>query len=147
MAEKLIKKRSSMKAKLTNFNNYLDNLSKTNSLSKLQRIELEGRYSKFDALYEVFDELQTEIELLSDETDEAYSARTQFEELYHSLAARARGMLADAATAEGIRESAGFVTGSEDSVSAMVRVVSSDGEKHEARMLLDNENKMGCSVW
>ncbi|XP_072944068.1 uncharacterized protein [Epargyreus clarus] len=117
MAEKLIKKRSSMKAKLTNFNNYLDNLSKTNSLSKLQRIELEGRYSKFDALYEVFDELQTEIELLSDETDEAYSARTQFEELYHSLAARARGMLADAATAEGIRESAGFVTGSEDSVS------------------------------
>lgn len=117
MAEKLIKKRSSMKAKLTNFSNYLDILSSCSSLSKLQRIELEGRYSKFDALYGTFDELQTEIELLSDETDEAYAARAQFEEQYHSLAALARSMLADAVSAEATHESVGFVAGSEDSAS------------------------------
>lgn len=114
MADKLTKKRSSMKAKLTNFGNYLDNFENISSLSKMQHIELESRFAKFDALYSDFDELQTEIEILSDSTVDAYSARAQFEEQYYALVSRARILLAG--KGEERHDSAGFVAGSEDSI-------------------------------
>ncbi|CAH0715181.1 unnamed protein product, partial [Brenthis ino] len=113
MADKLIKKRSSMKAKLTTFSNYLDVLKSCDNLSTLQRLELDSRYSKFDALYAEFDDLQTEIELLSEKPEEAYTVRAQFEEQYYALAALARSLLSGN---EKPRDSAGFVTGSEDSM-------------------------------
>lgn len=85
-----------MKAKLTNFCNYLSVLISCESLSDLQKLELEGRLSKFDALYGEFDDLQLEIEVLSDKPDEAYAERAKFEERYHALAAQARSLLVNA---------------------------------------------------
>ncbi|XP_059061027.1 uncharacterized protein LOC131853955 isoform X2 [Achroia grisella] len=106
---KLIKKRSSLKAKLTTFTNYLDIVSSCQSLSELQRLELQSRFAKIDALYEDFDNLQTEIESLDTsvaKVEEAYVARQQFEDLYHPLVARARSLLASVAPSEQIFECA-----------------------------------------
>lgn len=90
----LIKKRSAMKAKLTNFSNHLNILTSNKTISDLQRIDLEGRFSKFDALYVEFDNLQLEIEVQSDTPEAEYAERAQFEERYHGLAAQARSLLA-----------------------------------------------------
>ncbi|XP_059053098.1 uncharacterized protein LOC131847536 isoform X2 [Achroia grisella] len=136
---KLIKKRSSLKAKLTTFTNYLDIVSSCQSLSELQRLELQSRFAKIDALYEDFDNLQTEIESLDTsvaKVEEAYVARQQFEDLYHPLVARARSLLASVAPSEQIFECA--VSGGAASMQALVRVVSNSGERHDARVLLDN---------
>nr|XP_049699603.1 uncharacterized protein LOC126053427 isoform X4 [Helicoverpa armigera] len=92
----LIRKRSAIKAKLTNFCNHVNVLMSCDSLSSLQRIELEGRLRKFDALYDDFDNLQLEIEVLSDKPDEAYGERAKFEERYHAVAAQARSLLISA---------------------------------------------------
>ncbi|XP_028156856.1 uncharacterized protein LOC114350305 isoform X9 [Ostrinia furnacalis] len=96
----LIKKRSAMKAKLTHFNNHLNSLGSTNKLSDMQRIDLEGRFSKFDALYADFDALQLDIEVQSDAPDSEYEERAQFEERYHALAAQARSLLASAGSGD-----------------------------------------------
>ncbi|XP_035457052.2 uncharacterized protein LOC118280784 [Spodoptera frugiperda] len=93
MADKLVKRRSSMKAKLTTFSAYLNVLKSCDNLSNLQIIELETRFDKFNALYTEFDELQTEIEVSSDKPDEAYATRDQFEQQYYSLVALARSLL------------------------------------------------------
>lgn len=93
---KLIKKRSSLKAKLTIFKNYLSGLYSCTSLSPLQCRELDGRLNKFDALYDEFDDLQTEIEMLSDKPDaEMFAERVEFEDQYHAQVALARSLLAD----------------------------------------------------
>ncbi|XP_047038038.1 uncharacterized protein LOC124643201 [Helicoverpa zea] len=130
----LIRKRSAIKAKLTNFCNHVNVLMSCDSLSSLQRIELEGRLRKFDALYDEFDNLQLEIEVLSDKPDEAYGERAKFEERYHAVAAQARSLLISAdAGVDG-----GSVAGSADKSTALVTVVSTRGEKFDARILLDN---------
>ncbi|XP_059053100.1 uncharacterized protein LOC131847536 isoform X3 [Achroia grisella] len=120
---KLIKKRSSLKAKLTTFTNYLDIVSSCQSLSELQRLELQSRFAKIDALYEDFDNLQTEIESLDTsvaKVEEAYVARQQFEDLYHPLVARARSLLASVAPSEQIFECA--VSGGAASMQAVKAV-------------------------
>ena len=58
---------------------------------KLFRLELESRLRKFEVTYDDFDKLQVEIEVLSDDPDEAYAERAKFEDRYHALAAQAQG--------------------------------------------------------
>uniref|UniRef100_A0A2H1WXA5 SFRICE_040349 n=1 Tax=Spodoptera frugiperda TaxID=7108 RepID=A0A2H1WXA5_SPOFR len=93
MADKLVKRRSSMRAKLTIFSTYLNVLNSCDNLSNLQIIELEARFDKFNALYTEFDKLQTEIEVSSDNPEEAYATRDEFEQPYYSLVALARSLL------------------------------------------------------
>ncbi|XP_045449127.1 uncharacterized protein LOC123657649 [Melitaea cinxia] len=118
MADKLIKRRSSMKAKLTSFSNYLEVVKSCEILSELQIIELESRFDKYNALYSEYDELQTEIETLADKPEEAYAMRTQFEEQYYALLAVARSLLNKGSKR---RDSAGFVTGSEASMTGRTK--------------------------
>ncbi|XP_026734778.1 uncharacterized protein LOC113498834 isoform X1 [Trichoplusia ni] len=114
MADILIRRRGSMKAKLTNFSKYLSVLESNDELSDLQVLDLESRLSKFEKLYGEFDTLQTEIELLSDNPDDAHADRFKFEEMYHNLIATARKVIT---TEQGQRRqeqtSAGSVSGSE----------------------------------
>ncbi|XP_050551759.1 uncharacterized protein LOC118279021 isoform X5 [Spodoptera frugiperda] len=91
--DKLVKQRSGIKAKLTNFEKYIAMLSSSKFISELQRIDLEGRLSKFEALYDIFDALQMEIELASANPENEYVERNQIEERYHSLIANARSQL------------------------------------------------------
>lgn len=93
----LIKKRSSLKAKLTTFNKYLNVLRSCKALSDMQIAELECRLSKIEALNSDFDTLQDEIEMLCEESsggdEESPSEREQFENEYFALVASARCLL------------------------------------------------------
>ncbi|KAL0829475.1 hypothetical protein ABMA28_004237 [Loxostege sticticalis] len=91
--EKLIKKRSALKSKLTIFNNYVTLLKTSPKLSPEQLLDLEGRFDKFEAIYPIFDDLQSDIELLSDDPADECQDREQFEDQYHKLAASARSLL------------------------------------------------------
>lgn len=91
--EKLIKRRSCMKSKLTIFNNYLNTLQSQSKLSNSQLLDLEGRFNKFDALYADFDKLQNDIEMLSEDCDDETKERETFENHYHMLLAAARTLL------------------------------------------------------
>lgn len=95
--KELIKKRGTIKAKLTQFGNYLENVISVNiPLTEVQLSELESRLNKIDLLYSSYDALQSEIELLSENPDEMYQEREQWESLYYSKVSVARTKLAAA---------------------------------------------------
>ncbi|KAL4706388.1 hypothetical protein ACJJTC_004158 [Scirpophaga incertulas] len=91
--ERLIKKRSGLKSKLTIFNNYLTLLDSCDELSAVQLLDLESRFKKFDAVYPIFDQLQSDIEMLSEDPADEIEEREQFENQFHSLAATARHLI------------------------------------------------------
>ncbi|XP_063895882.1 uncharacterized protein LOC126056614 isoform X3 [Helicoverpa armigera] len=92
----MIRKRSAIKSKLTIFANHLKLIETSKSLTELQIIDLQCRLRKIEPLYEEFDSLQTEIEVLSDEppVDEVPAERVQFDNDYYTLVARAKRLLA-----------------------------------------------------
>ncbi|CAK1583794.1 unnamed protein product [Parnassius mnemosyne] len=104
----LIKKRGGLKAKLTSFNNFLNLIKDLVVLSELQKSELECRLRKIDAVYDQFDALQMEIEALSEQVEDEYKERLQYEEQYYSLLALARSMMNAATSSTSSR--AGSVT-------------------------------------
>ncbi|XP_063822359.1 defective in tip formation protein A-like isoform X1 [Ostrinia nubilalis] len=91
--ERLTKKRSCLKSKLTIFNNFISLLKTCTEPSQEQYLDLEGRLNKFDAIYPIFDDLQSDIEMLTEDSDAEMKEREQFEDQYHKLAAAARGLL------------------------------------------------------
>ncbi|XP_063895883.1 uncharacterized protein LOC126056614 isoform X4 [Helicoverpa armigera] len=130
----MIRKRSAIKSKLTIFANHLKLIETSKSLTELQIIDLQCRLRKIEPLYEEFDSLQTEIEVLSDEppVDEVPAERVQFDNDYYTLVARAKRLLA---AGEKASES---VAEFSDAESALVKVVDGKGNKHTARVILDN---------
>lgn len=92
----LIKKRSAIKSKLTIFGNHIKLIETSKPLTELQIIDIQCRLQKIEPLYEEFDTLQTEIEILSDEppVEEVPAERVQFDNNYYSLVARAKSLLA-----------------------------------------------------
>ncbi|KAL4716030.1 hypothetical protein ACJJTC_002795 [Scirpophaga incertulas] len=135
--DKLIKKRSCIKSKLTIFSNYLALLKSSHSLSSVQLLDLESRFNKFNSLYATFDELQCDIEMLSDSIDNECIEREHFENQYHTLTAEARSLLGEQpAQRRELRDSS--VTSFEDAQAARVKVQDCNGVEHVARVLLDN---------
>ncbi|CAG9088402.1 unnamed protein product [Plutella xylostella] len=93
----LVKKRGSYKAKMTQFMTVLKLMPDSgHSLTPSQVLELEMRASRLEVLYSEFDALQTELELLSEDVDERYGEREQFETQYYAQLSRARELLAAA---------------------------------------------------
>lgn len=111
--EKLVKKRSCMKSKLTIFGNYLHMLESCDELSSLQLLDLETRFNKFDSLYVDFDKLQCDIEMLLENPDDESKEREQFENQYYKLVATARSLLGARPPQSGSQQD-GYVTGDED---------------------------------
>ncbi|KAJ8728595.1 hypothetical protein PYW07_006291 [Mythimna separata] len=91
-----IKKRASLKAKLTQFSSYLKTAQSCEKLSEVQVVEVEYRLNTFENLYEKYDTLQTDLEALMDDPSEQYAEREDFERLYYSLVASARHLISDA---------------------------------------------------
>ncbi|KAL0902136.1 hypothetical protein ABMA27_000080 [Loxostege sticticalis] len=91
--EKLFKKRSAMKSKLTIFSNYLKLLNSSDKPGNLQLVDLESRLQKFESLYAKYDALQCNIEELSEDQDAECREREQFEDKYYKLVAEARVLL------------------------------------------------------
>lgn len=89
--DKLIKQRSSMKGKLTIFENYLKIVqSCKGSLSKLQLDELKCRLVKMEGLFAQFDVLQLEFEERAEKIEDALKEREAFETQYFNLICTAR---------------------------------------------------------
>ncbi|XP_075971532.1 uncharacterized protein LOC142984379 isoform X3 [Anticarsia gemmatalis] len=89
----LIKKRASIKAKLTQFSAFLL-ISKTcERLSDVQVIEVEHRLNLIETLYEKYDALQMDLEALVDDPSEQYAEREEFEKQYYGLVASARHLI------------------------------------------------------
>ncbi|KAJ8704188.1 hypothetical protein PYW07_013482 [Mythimna separata] len=88
--KELIKKRASCKAKLTLFSNYLNVVLSCTRLSDLQVTELETRLDKMDLLFNDYDKIQGEIELLMEDPAEALGDRETFQNQYFSLVSSAR---------------------------------------------------------
>lgn len=96
-ARELIKRRGSYKAKLTHFSNFLRLLPSTgNDLDHFQTAELKNRLNTMESLFKEFDVLQTVLELLSEDVDEPYQEREQFESQYYALVASAGAIFASA---------------------------------------------------
>ncbi|KAJ0172505.1 hypothetical protein K1T71_011644 [Dendrolimus kikuchii] len=91
--EKLMKKRSCMKSKLTIFNNFLNAFETSSTSKKLKILDLESRLKKFENLYADFDKLQCDIEMLAEDLDNESEEREMFEDHYHQLIATARSIL------------------------------------------------------
>ncbi|KAL0881931.1 hypothetical protein ABMA27_001690 [Loxostege sticticalis] len=89
----LIKKRATCKAKLTQFKNYLDTAQSCDRLSRLQINELNVRLAKIEELYTDFDNIQSEIENVSDIPEDQYRDRETFETQYFGAIALARDVL------------------------------------------------------
>ncbi|CAH2083790.1 unnamed protein product [Euphydryas editha] len=79
----LIKKRGGLKAKLTSFGNFLNLIKGHEILVDRQKCELERRLSRINTTFDQFDALQ--IETLSEQVDDEYNERIQYEEQYYSL--------------------------------------------------------------
>ncbi|KAJ8721003.1 hypothetical protein PYW08_006468 [Mythimna loreyi] len=110
--EKLLKRRSCMKSKLTIFGNYLHMLQSCSELSSLQLLDLESRFHKFDSLYVDFDKLQSDVEMLVEDPADEGEEREQFENQYYKLVATARSLLGARPQSSGLQD--GSVTGDED---------------------------------
>ncbi|KAG7303130.1 hypothetical protein JYU34_013160 [Plutella xylostella] len=137
----LIKKRCSCKAQLTQFETFLSRLDGCDGLSELLKTELGIRMKKIELLQSDFDKLQCEIELLSDNVDEAYADRDQFESKLFRLLSVAHGLLAAAARypAAGAPGGDGTSDAAEECRGgALVTVADKHGSLHTARLLLDN---------
>nr|XP_037877750.1 uncharacterized protein LOC119631227 isoform X2 [Bombyx mori] len=89
----LIKRRASIKAKITQFSTYLDVLRGCDYLNDVQFSELQVRLEKFETLYGDFDTFQSEIEMLSDAPEDHYKDRESIESQYYKLVASARTLL------------------------------------------------------
>lgn len=83
-----------MKSKLTQFFNYLESITKCESLSVLQLTELQCRINKLEQTYDLFDNLQMEIEEIAEDATIAYFERDVFENQYYAQVARAQTILA-----------------------------------------------------
>ncbi|CAK1597329.1 unnamed protein product [Parnassius mnemosyne] len=102
----LLKKRSSIKSKLTIYNNYLNLIKSSSDISELQRLDLAERFNKFETLYSEFDELQTNIEVLADDAGSTLVECEDFDRQFFNLVAITRSLLG--ASSNGAGSEAGF---------------------------------------
>lgn len=89
----LIKKRSSVKAKLTLFTKFVNSLQ----LTELGKVELKERFGKLEAFYDQFSSIQDELDLIvsESEVDKELLERETFENNYYALVAKCKCILKD----------------------------------------------------
>lgn len=112
----LKRNRSSFKSKLTLFKSFLQPLLLSKELNSLQNCELSTRLSKIQEMYTEFDNIQTDIENLSEASGDEFKEREAFESSYFGAVAAAQELLSRNQAASATHEDA-QVTGS-SSVSA-----------------------------
>ncbi|CAG9125559.1 unnamed protein product [Plutella xylostella] len=88
--EKLVKKRSSYKGRLTMFISYLDTVE---SLKNSDIAELQLRIGKVESLYAQYDEVQLQLECAADDMQSQLNERSMFESQYYKALARAQNLL------------------------------------------------------
>lgn len=89
----VVKKRGVVKAKLTQFTTFFNQLKPCQSLSDTQIAELTCRLSKMDSLYDEYDALQMELELMAVDPASRFAEREQFEVQYYGIISASRALL------------------------------------------------------
>ncbi|KAI5640198.1 hypothetical protein NE865_07455 [Phthorimaea operculella] len=90
--KELIARRGNVKGRLTIFANHLDSLSDA-SLTPAKVKELQLRLNKAENLFEQFDEVQSKLELLSENIESVTEERIEFENRYYYLVAEAQTLI------------------------------------------------------
>lgn len=90
--KELIKKRSSIKGRLTVFASHLKTIDES-TITATEVRELQLRIGKIEALYHLYDEVQLKIECSSDNMDIQMAERTEFETQYYKTCAHAHEIL------------------------------------------------------
>lgn len=80
-----IKRRSYIKGRLTIFKTYIEDIAKLEKLTDQQIPELRLRISKLEACFSTFDDLQSEIEIESENPDEQMKIRSEIEGQFYLL--------------------------------------------------------------
>ncbi|KAJ8911369.1 hypothetical protein NQ315_011662, partial [Exocentrus adspersus] len=88
----LIKKRASLKSKLTIFDKFITSFESLNEseIIRVKIIELNERLSSIETLLITFDEVQSEIEALAEDYEGQQAEREEFENKFHCVIAKAR---------------------------------------------------------
>lgn len=93
--KELIKRRGTIKGRLTKFIDYLSTIQKikASDITSLQTKELSLRLSKFQDLFKTFDELQSEIESICSDVDEQLDERESTERQFYSALSVAQELI------------------------------------------------------
>lgn len=91
--KQLIKKRATIKGKLTSFSTYLNSISAEQLRDLKIQIELNLRLDRIKNLYDEFDGFQSELEEIADDPVEQCKEREAFESLYYSLVSAGQALL------------------------------------------------------
>lgn len=86
--QSLVLKRGQLKAQITRFQNFLDNFNCENS----DILQIETRLTRIEGILDSFDDIQNQIELLS-EFQIQETERNSFEESYYAVIAKAKTVL------------------------------------------------------
>lgn len=90
----LTSKRSSIKGRITKFKNYLEPLCTLESVSSFELMKLKSKLSKFESLFEEFDGVQSDIEVINVATqDVELSVREVMEQDFHHYMALAQQLV------------------------------------------------------
>nr|CAI5820879.1 unnamed protein product [Callosobruchus analis] len=84
----LVRRRGIMKAKISRFSTFLDEISIQDDASKI--IELKNRLAKVEEIYTEFEDIQSQIEQETSDIVASNSERELFEDIYFSVIARAQ---------------------------------------------------------
>nr|CAI5867896.1 unnamed protein product [Callosobruchus analis] len=91
----LIRKRRSVKFRLTHFKKYLDAFQKEKIIDKIQITELKQKMERFSSLIDEFTEIQCQIESLGESDDDQFMERVDFENSFDFCTARAKCFIND----------------------------------------------------
>lgn len=91
----LIKKRGSLKAKLTQFDKFVSTFEglEIDDKIRVEVVQLEQRINNAEKILCDFDIIQNEIECLADDPEVHYAEREEFENKFHSVLARSKTQL------------------------------------------------------
>ncbi|XP_045449077.1 uncharacterized protein LOC123657599 [Melitaea cinxia] len=90
----LVKRRATFKAQLTLFKNYLDSFKNSDTITSLLINELNIRLTKIEELYSEYDDVQSNLENVSEIPEDQFTGRENFESQYFQSIALARELLA-----------------------------------------------------
>ena len=90
--KQLIAKRKSTKVKLTIFRNFLENIEQQEIFS-FNRVELKARLERLIETQNSFDEIQVQIEDLTNHSDDQLTLGAEIENTFFNLIARAKSLL------------------------------------------------------
>lgn len=94
----LIRKRGSLKSRVTSFLNFLQPLEGKDSFTEQELFEIRERLDKIEKVLDEFEEVQTRLELIAADPEGHFAAREEFESRFYKSVSTAKCLLGDQVT-------------------------------------------------